>query len=63
MRVTVESTSEEDEEEDEEVVVEVEQRAASLSLQDSLAASSRSMLVGDVGFFSGLKLLYGLANI
>lgn len=63
MRVTVESTSEEDEEEDEEVVVEVEQRAASLSLQDSLAASSRCMLVGDVGFFSGLKLLYGLANI
>lgn len=63
MRVTVESTSEEDEEEDEEVVVEVEQRAASLSLQDSLTASSRCMLVGDVGFFSGLKLLYGLANI
>lgn len=60
MRVIVESTSEE---EDEEVVVEVEQRAASLSLQDSLAASSRCMLVGDVGFFSGLKLLYGLTNI
>lgn len=63
MRVTVESTSEEEEREDEEVMVEVEQRAASLSLQDSLAASSRCMLVGDVGFFSGLKLLYGLANI
>lgn len=60
MRVTVESTSEE---EDGEVVVEVEQRAASLSLQDSLAASSRCMLVGDVGFFSDLKLLYGLASI
>ncbi|XP_075875633.1 centrosomal protein of 78 kDa isoform X2 [Nelusetta ayraudi] len=46
VRVTVESTSEEDDEEDEEeVVVEVEQRAASLSLQDSLAASSRCMLV------------------
>lgn len=57
----MESTSEEEDEE--EVVVEVEQRAASLSLQDSLAASSRCMLVGDVGFFSGLKLLYGLANI
>lgn len=55
MKVTVESTSEEEEEEEDEVA-EVEQRASSQSLQGSLAAGSRSMLVGDVGSFNGLKL-------
>lgn len=58
MKVTVESTSEEEEE-----VEEVEQRETSQSLQGSLAAGSRCILVRDVGCFSGPNLLYGLANV
>lgn len=44
----MESTSGEEESDEDEVVVEVEQRSASLSAKDSLAASSRRMQVDNV---------------